>query len=42
MQTFEREVCQRLPLADAVFRLLDFTTADDFLDTVFARHRGRS
>jgi hypothetical protein len=42
MQTFEREVCQRLPLADSVFRLLDFCTEDGFLDDVFDRHRGRS
>lgn len=39
---FEFEVCQRLPLADAALRLLDFVAADDFLDDVFARHRGRS
>jgi hypothetical protein len=42
MQAFEREVCGRLPLADAVFRLLDFCTADDFLDDIFDRYRGRS
>ena len=42
MQTFERAVCQRLPLADAVFRLLDFCTEAGFLDDVFDRHRGRS
>jgi hypothetical protein len=42
MQAFEREVCQRLPLADAAFRLLDYATEDGFLDGVFARHRGRS
>lgn len=42
MQAFEREVCQRLPLADAVFRLLDYALADDFLDDVFDRYRGRS
>src|SRR3954463_2559390 len=42
MQAFEREVCQRLPLADAVLRLLDYVSADDFLDSVFARHHGRS
>jgi hypothetical protein len=42
MQTFEREVCQRLPLADCVYRLLDFCTEDGFLDDVFDRHRGRS
>jgi hypothetical protein len=42
MQAFEREVCQRLPLADAVFRLLDFCTEDGFLDDIFSRYRGRS
>ena len=42
MQAFEREVCQRLPLADAVLRLLDYVSADDFLDGVFDRHHGRS
>jgi len=41
MEAFEREVCQRLPLADAVFRLLDYALADDFLTDVFDRHRGR-
>jgi len=39
---FEREVCRRLPLADAALRLLDFVTDDRFLDDVYARHRGRS
>ena len=34
MSAFEREVCQRLPLADAVYQLLDFVTADGFLDDV--------
>jgi hypothetical protein len=29
-------------LADAVFRLLDYSLADDFLQGVFDRHRGRS
>jgi hypothetical protein len=42
MQSFERQVCQRLPLADSVFRLLDFCTEEGFLDDVFDRHRGRS
>src|ERR1700683_880100 len=42
MQSFERHVCQRLPLADSVFRLLDFCTEEGFLDDVFDRHRGRS
>src|SRR5947209_1941769 len=39
---FDREVCQRLPLAEACLRLLDFVTHDDFLAGVFARHRGHS
>jgi Transposase DDE domain len=42
MQAFEREVCRRLPLADAVLRLLDYVSADDFLGGVFERHHGRS
>jgi len=42
MHTFEQEVCQRLPLADAVYQLLDFVTADAVLDKIFARHRGPS
>lgn len=36
------EVSRRLPLADATLRLLQFATEDDFLDKVFARHRGRA
>jgi hypothetical protein len=39
---FDLEVCHRLPLAEACWRLLDFVTADDFLAGVFARHRGDS
>jgi Transposase DDE domain len=39
---FDREVCSRLPLAEASWRLLDFVTQDDFLAGVFARHKGRS
>ncbi len=39
---FDREVCSRLPLAEASLRLLDFVTQDDFLNGVFERHRGRS
>jgi hypothetical protein len=42
MSAFALEVCQRLPLADAVYQLLDFVTADAFLDDLFARHRGAS
>jgi hypothetical protein len=37
-----REVCTRLPLAEATLRLLDCVTHDDFLDHVFDRYRGRS
>jgi Transposase DDE domain len=39
---FELEVCRRLPLADAAFRLLDYATGDEFLAGVFACHRGPS
>jgi len=42
LDAFEREVCQRLPLADAVLRLLDFCTPDDVLNDIFDRYRGRS
>lgn len=42
MQSFEREVCQRLPLAEAALRLLQFATADDFLAAIYDQHRGRS
>lgn len=41
MHSFDREVCRRLPLADAVFRLLDFALDDDFLHDLFDRYRGR-
>jgi DDE family transposase len=37
-----REVCTRLPLAEATLRLLDAVTHDDFLREVFDRYRGRS
>ena len=37
-----RQVCTRLPLAEATLRLLDSVTHDDFLDQVFDRYRGRS
>jgi hypothetical protein len=39
---FTLEASQRLPLADAAFRLLDYILDHDFLNGVFARHRGRS
>jgi Transposase DDE domain len=37
-----REVCSRLPLAEASLALLDLVSHDDFLSDVFERHRGRS
>ncbi len=40
--TFDLEACRRLPLADAALRLLEYATDEDFLTTVFQRHRGRS
>jgi hypothetical protein len=40
--SFDFEACRRLPLAEAVLRLLDFTLADRLLDDVFARHRAQS
>src|SRR5262245_45125730 len=42
MHRFEHEVCPRLPLADAVYQLLDFVTTDDCLQATFAAHRGAS
>jgi hypothetical protein len=40
--TFDADVCSRLPLADAAFRLLQHATDARFLTDVFERHRGRS
>ena len=42
MQPFELEVCQRLPLADSVFHLLDFCLEESFRDGIFDSYRGRS
>lgn len=39
---FEREVCQRLPLAEAVLQLGQFVLGDEHLNAVFRQHRGRS
>jgi hypothetical protein len=39
---FDLEVCRRLPLAEATFRLLDYAVDDLFLRDVFEQHRGRS
>jgi Transposase DDE domain len=40
MSAFEREACQRLPLAEAALRLLDYALRDEFLAQVFERHSG--
>jgi hypothetical protein len=42
LSKFDAEVCRRLPLADAAFRLLDYAFDDEFLGGVFDRHHGRS
>jgi Transposase DDE domain len=39
--SFSTEALARLPLADAVWRLLHFTLADDWLDDLWKRKRGR-
>lgn len=39
---FDLEVCRRLPLADAAFKLLRFVLEAEFLAGVFTRHRGRN
>jgi Transposase DDE domain len=38
---FSAEALARLPLADAVWRVLHFTLADDWLDDLWKRNRGR-
>jgi Transposase DDE domain len=40
-KAFSTEVFARLPLAEAVWRLLHFTMADDWLDDLWQRNRGR-
>lgn len=42
MDGFVRTVAKRLPLAEAVLRLLAWICEADFLNGVFERHRGRS
>jgi len=39
---FPQEVCQRLPLADAVLRLGQFVLSDEHVNDIFNQHRGRS
>ena len=41
MDGFEREVLQRLPLAESVLHVLAHVCQDDFLSEVFEQHRGR-
>ncbi len=38
---FSAAVLEKLPLADAVWRLLHFTLDDPWLDDLWTRHRGR-
>jgi hypothetical protein len=42
MDGFDKEVCRRLPLAEAALRMLDYVCQEEFLEGVFERHRGRS
>jgi hypothetical protein len=42
MEGFDKEVCRRLPLAEAALRMLDYVCREEFLEAVFARHHGRS
>lgn len=42
MEGFDKEVCRRLPLAEAALRMLDYVCQEEFLNSVFARHHGRS
>jgi hypothetical protein len=42
MEGFDKEVCRRLPLAEAALRMLDYVCQEEFLKGVFARHHGRS
>jgi len=42
MEGFDKEVCRRLPLAEAALRMLDYVCQEEFLQAVFAKHHGRS
>ena len=42
MEGFDKEVCRRLPLAEAALRMLDYVCEKEFLEAVFSQHRGRS
>jgi hypothetical protein len=41
MMAFEQELMRRSPLAAAVLEISDFIFADQLLDSIYARHRGR-
>src|SRR5262249_49034516 len=41
MEAFAREICQRLPLAEAVLRLFAHIAEPEFLNGLYDRHRGR-
>ena len=40
--SFDTDVCNRLPLADATLHLFDYLADADFLAELFNRHRGRT
>jgi hypothetical protein len=40
-KTFNARILRKLPLADSVWRVLHYTMADDWLDDLWQRHRGR-
>jgi hypothetical protein len=42
MRGYERETLERLPLAEAAYRLLDFVTHEEALDAIYEQYRGRS
>lgn len=42
MEGFDREVCRRLPLAEAVWRVFGYVCDAELLNGIFERHRGRS
>jgi len=42
MEGFDKEVCRRLPLAEATLRMLDYVLQEEFLERVFDKHHGRA
>ncbi len=41
MNTFDRELMRRSPLAASVLEVCDFIFSDPLIDSIYARHRGR-